>query len=113
MKNPYDVLDVDPKATDEEIRRAWIEMVHRYPPETSPGKFREIREAFDAISTRTRRLRSYLFSTDCHIENPIEALTGELKRPAARRPPALYDLRKMIARSFDTVYLKKEARRKK
>jgi curved DNA-binding protein CbpA len=107
VKNPYSVLGVNRGATDEVIRKAWLEMVRRYPPETAPGKFREIREAFETISTRTRRLRHYLFSTDCHIDGPIEALTGELDQPANRRPPALYDLRKMIERSFDAVYLQR------
>jgi DnaJ-class molecular chaperone len=113
VKNPYSVLGVGREATDEEIRKAWLAMVHRYPPETAPGKFRKIREAFETIETRSRRLRYYLFSTDCHSDNPIEALIGELERPAVRRPPSQHELQRMIERSFDTVYLQKEAQRKK
>lgn len=63
--DPYMVLDVDPSADDETIRRAWQRLVSQYHPDKLEGvapelraqadeKLREINRAFDLIQQRRR-----------------------------------------------------------
>jgi curved DNA-binding protein CbpA len=60
MLNPYRVLGVSRQATDEEIRRAYFNLVRTYPPEKDPDKFKEIRAAYDALKDRAARVKTYL-----------------------------------------------------
>ena len=113
VNDPYRILGVTPQADDAAIRKAWLEKVRLYPPERSPEKFREVREAYDAIATRTKRLRHYLFSTDCYLSCPIEALTTEIEDPDNRTPPSAETMRSIIRQSFDAVYSRDERRGKK
>lgn len=57
-KNPYDVLGVSPKATDDEIKKAYRDLSRKYHPDANidnpladlaEEKFKEIQEAYDAI----------------------------------------------------------------
>jgi curved DNA-binding protein CbpA len=104
VKNPYKILGVKLDATDEMIRKAWLEKVHQFPPETASEKFKEIREAYEKIGTRSSRYRNYLMSTDCYIDSPFEALTQELEDISNRRPPSINELQTIISQSFDQIY---------
>ena len=112
MNDPYRVLGVSPDADDAAIRKAWLEKVRRFPPERSPELFREAREAYDTIATRTKRLRHYLFSTECYTTCPIEALTREIRDPDNRVPPSAGVLRNVIRQSFEALYTRNERREK-
>ena len=63
--DPYMVLDVDPSADDETVRRAWQRLVSQYHPDKLEGaapelrsqadrKLREINRAYDLIQQRRR-----------------------------------------------------------
>jgi len=63
--DPYMVLDVDPSADDETIRRAWQRLVSQYHPDKLEGaapelraqadeRLREINRAYDLIQQRRR-----------------------------------------------------------
>ena len=63
MNDPYQVLGVDPGASDEEVKRAYRELARKYHPDNyqnnpladlAEEKMKEINEAYDAIT----RLRS-------------------------------------------------------
>ncbi len=63
MNDPYKVLGVSPNASDDEIRRAYKELVKRYHPDQYQGnpladvaeeKMQQINEAFDYIMTQRR-----------------------------------------------------------
>jgi curved DNA-binding protein CbpA len=66
MKTPFDILGVPEDATDEAIKKAYLQKVRQYPPERAPEQFQNIRSAFEAIQTREQRLKYQLF----HHEPP-------------------------------------------
>lgn len=62
MNDPYNVLGVDPSASDDEVKRAYRELARKYHPDNyqdnpladlAEEKMKEINEAYDAI-TRAR-----------------------------------------------------------
>ncbi len=59
MRDPYQVLGVNPNATDEEVKKAYRELAKKYHPDTYVGnpladlaaeKMKEINEAYDTIT---------------------------------------------------------------
>lgn len=66
MKTPFDILGVSDDATDEAIKKAYLQKVRQYPPERAPEQFQKIRTAFEAIQTQHQRLKYQLF----HHEPP-------------------------------------------
>ena len=60
-KSHYDVLGVDRKATDAQIKTAYIELSKKYHPDLNPGnpnlsdKYLEVREAYDTLSSALKR----------------------------------------------------------
>jgi len=113
MKNPYKVLEVHVNANDEEIRKAWLEKVKQFPPDRFPEKFKDIREAYERIENRTRRLRYFLFSTDLYIDSPFEALIQEIECPAKRKPPSNADFQDILGKTFDELCSKSVHRKSK
>jgi len=58
MKNLYELLEVDKKATKEEIKLAYKRLVKLYHPDLVPGKekkFKLIKEAYNVLSDDKRR----------------------------------------------------------
>ncbi|PIE72616.1 MAG: hypothetical protein CSA20_07170 [Deltaproteobacteria bacterium] len=74
MKTPYEVLEVTAHADDEEIRRAYLDLVRRYPPEKEAEKFQQVYAAYDLISDERKRIAYKLF----HCQLPAKADIAEL-----------------------------------
>ncbi|KEI12410.1 hypothetical protein Z959_04230 [Clostridium novyi B str. ATCC 27606] len=49
MDNLYDILQIDNKTRDIEIKKAYIKMLRKYPPEKCPEEFKKIREAYEIL----------------------------------------------------------------
>ncbi len=86
-RNPFDVLGVPPGANDEDVRRAYLRLVQKYPPDTAPEKFAELCEANEKIKTEKARLEYKLFSKEPGIEHPFDALVEDLRSAEKRMPP--------------------------
>ena len=58
MKNYYDILGVDKKASTDEIKKAFRTLAHKYHPDKKGGsadKFKEINEAYTVLSDDQKR----------------------------------------------------------
>ena len=60
-ENPYQVMGLAFTATEQEIRRAYFELVREHPPERDPDQFKRIRAAYDVLRDPTRRAEWDLF----------------------------------------------------
>ncbi|MEK7635435.1 MAG: DnaJ domain-containing protein, partial [Patescibacteria group bacterium] len=58
MKNYYDILGIDKKASKDEIKKAFRTLAHKYHPDKKGGdteKFKEINEAYTVLSDDQKR----------------------------------------------------------
>ena len=56
MKTPYQILEVKEDADDAGIKKAYLAMVRRYPPERFPDDFQRIYRAYELLKTVEDRL---------------------------------------------------------
>jgi curved DNA-binding protein CbpA len=80
VKDPREVLGVAEKATEEEIRAAYLRKVKEFPPDQAPEEFEEVRNAFEALRDPRKRTLA-LF----HASDPDAPLTSILDGRASRR----------------------------
>jgi curved DNA-binding protein CbpA len=59
--NPFAVLDLEETADDEAVRAAYLRGVRKSPPDRDPEGFRRVRNAYEAIRDKERRLALRLF----------------------------------------------------
>jgi len=60
MKDYYKILGVSPDASEEEIKKAYRKLAHKYHPDKKGGseeKFKEINEAYQVLSDKEKRAR--------------------------------------------------------
>lgn len=80
----YMILDISPDSGDEEIRKRYLELVKKHPPEKDPDKFRRITEAYEAIKDVRLRIAGQLFGglAARDTEGALRQLAGacEIKR---------------------------------
>ena len=61
MKNYYQILGIEPKATEDDIRRAYRRMALQYHPDRNPGdpksedRFKEVNEAYGVLIDQDKR----------------------------------------------------------
>jgi curved DNA-binding protein CbpA len=61
MVYPYEVLAVAENASQDEIRKAYLQKIHRFPPEKCPNEFQAIVEAYELVKEPVARARLKLF----------------------------------------------------
>jgi curved DNA-binding protein CbpA len=77
MIDPYRVLGVEPEASDEAIRAAYLAAIRQSPPERDRERFANVREAYEAISDQRRGART------------VRSLGAQRRRSAKRREQRL------------------------
>lgn len=85
--NPYLVLGVPRDATDQTIRRTYLEAIKVATPESAPERFKALAEAYDRIKDETRRLHYEVSNTECPGDSPLDVLLCCAR--AGHRPPPL------------------------
>jgi curved DNA-binding protein CbpA len=83
MSDPYKTLGLSDDADDESIRRRYLELVKRYPPEHHPEQFAAVRAAYESLRDLTTRVRHRLF--EAGEAESIESILEELAGPNPRR----------------------------
>jgi len=61
MKTAYEILELGEDADDVAIKKAYLGMVRRYPPERCPEDFQRVYGAYERIKTAEDRLSYRLF----------------------------------------------------
>jgi curved DNA-binding protein CbpA len=70
--NPYLILRVSPNANDAEIRRAYLDAIRKFPPESEPERFQAISHAYEQIRDGKSRLKYLLFDRAPSGTAPLE-----------------------------------------
>ncbi|MFH2114881.1 MAG: DnaJ domain-containing protein [Spirochaetota bacterium] len=75
---PYEILAIQPSATPEEIRKAYLLKVREFPPEHDPDGFKRIRQAYgllkDAETRKKMDLTLFLRTSglEANMEQPVD-----------------------------------------
>ena len=90
--DPRILLGVGPESTDDEIRAAYLRKLKQFPPDRNPEEFERVRDAYQQLRDRRRRVEHALF--DCDPEARLESLLeGARERKYAGIEPWLRALR--------------------
>ena len=87
MKYPYAILGVSENATQEEIRRAYLERLKEFPPEKDPSRFQEVTDAWHLVENEMARARLKVFGipqnnfSDMKMRDILSSDKGALRRP--------------------------------
>lgn len=81
MFKSFLLLELPMDASDEQIRKRYLEFVKRYPPEKEPDKFHSITSAYEDIKDQRSRVKSRLFSAlrDVEAEKNLKELVASVK----------------------------------
>ena len=92
MLNPYIVLGLPRSATDEEIRRRYLELVRKYPPSRAPERFQLVAQAYEAVKTLAARVETELFGASAY--RSFDEIVSELEQAAllTAKPTGLREL---------------------
>ncbi|HXD88284.1 MAG TPA: DnaJ domain-containing protein [Urbifossiella sp.] len=91
MADPYRVLDLPLDASDETIRRRYLELAREFTPERNPERFAAVREAYEKIKSLNDRVKHRLY--DAGKEDTIDSITQEA---ACRTPRTRAGLRTIL-----------------
>jgi DnaJ-class molecular chaperone len=102
MNNPYLILRVTRDSTDVEIRRAYLDGVREFPPETAPERFQAISHAYELIRDETARMQCYLFNNELPGATPVETFTNYCAAAPVPKPLPFEEM-KAFLRSCSTT----------
>jgi DnaJ-class molecular chaperone len=98
MKTPYQLLEVDKQATDNDIKQAYLQKVKLYPPDRDHEKFQQLHTAYEAIKNSGRREQYALFSSP---EADFNALLDQAFRAAPAALTSADPFGKLLLASID------------
>jgi curved DNA-binding protein CbpA len=85
MRNPYLILGIDEDADDAAVETAYLQGIKRCPPERDSDRFEALRQAYETLRTKRKRVAYALF----HNEPPEPA--DILDKAAPVGPPGRPD----------------------
>lgn len=94
MKTPYEILEVAVDVDDATLKKAYLTMVRRYPPERFPDDFQRIYQAYELIKTAEDRLSYRLFH--CELPQPADIAALLLKSGPEMKPPTREEFQKQL-----------------
>ena len=96
MLKSYLVLGLPLDATDQDIRKKYLQLVKTHSPEKDPVAFQRITTAYESIKDKRIRVKTELFSALKNVElsESLNALAASVK--IKRRNPGLQELLKII-----------------
>ena len=97
MSDPYEILGLAPDSDDEAIRRRYLELVRKYPPEHYPERFADVRKAYESLRDLNTRLRYRLF--EAGKGESIEALIEEVQCRSHRQRVSMHKLLSVVLKS--------------
>ncbi len=108
MKNPYDVLGLDPGADDEQVKAAYKEKAKRYVDD--PEKMREIDQAYDTI-VMNRMGDGYASSgytqyTSAHSNVSFSEVRAKINAERVEEADSLLESMPVTMRNAEWYYLK-------
>jgi curved DNA-binding protein CbpA len=96
--NPFLILGVSLGAGDPEIRRAYLDAIQRFPPESEPERFQAISHAYEQIRDEKSRLKYLLFDRAPSGTTPLEVL-AKFCAAAPMEKPLDFEAMKAFLRS--------------
>jgi curved DNA-binding protein CbpA len=78
MNDCYQVLGVSLDAGDDEIRRRYLELVRRHPPDRDPERFAEIRRAYEELRDPVPRIERQIMHPEFH--DSLDAVVAEMQQ---------------------------------
>ena len=100
MKTPFEILDIPEDSDDKIVKKAYLRMVKRYPPERFPNDFQRIRTAYERTRTRKDRLRFSLF--DITLPD-MEELITDIRASRKGKRPDIEMVRALLKTSVEQV----------
>lgn len=88
----YLTLDLPLDASQEEIRRRYLELTRAHPPSRDPDRFRRIAAAYEALQDDRARVRTAILGMASYAdwELALDALVQA--RQGSRKTPGLHEL---------------------
>lgn len=71
--DPFLTLGVSEKASDEEVRAAYLLGIQTYTPERNPERFQQIVTAYEKLRDEDARIEFLLSNTEMPAETPLQA----------------------------------------
>ena len=90
MTDPYTTLDLPPDADDAAVRKRYLELTLKFPPEQHPERFAAVRAAYEKVRTLDARVKYKLFEQGG--EHTIEGIIEEAECTTPRPRPTLDQL---------------------
>ncbi len=100
MKTPYEILSIPRDSDDEIVKKGYLVMVKRYPPERFPKEFQRIRAAYESVKTQKARMSFFLFDTTLP---DVDELIEDVRAGADKGRPDLQTMRRLLATSMPNM----------
>lgn len=93
LENDRSVLRVPRDADMETVRKAYIKLSRRYPPEHFPEKFKEIKKAYDRLSLNPSSISSLVKElASSHTAQEMTKYLLDEAMPSKSQPPPVPEL---------------------